>query len=224
MASEKYQYAALLESQHGHTLLARTFQPLTWLHPLWVAEVLPDDFPLDPTCIKTNQFVSKQLALPDIFDIELKSEYAKLLLLAPSLLAKIIGVLGLCCYQLSLQKLISKHVKAEIDRQLGCHAVKIVMQKLPFMLSDFPSELQIKNVTFTSSYVLPNFINQGLNVFRRISNEDANYQLLCFMLSPRDNEVTDVNRQFSKETCQKTILLMRKLAVEIDPSCSNLLK
>lgn len=223
MVNQKHHFAAMLESQHADAIIAKLYQPLRWLHPQWIEKVIPADFPVDNHCIKTNQFLAEQLSIPGTFDTELSSPLSKFLLLERELITQVIGVLGLSCFQPSLKKLISKQIKHTIDQQIGCNACQIVTQKIPFMLSDFPKELLVEDITLNSSTNLPNFIEKGLSVFKQICDDESHFQLLCFILSP-EHMTNEKQIVLSKETCRKTILLIRKLAIEIDPPCSNLLK
>lgn len=223
MVNQKHHFAALLESQHADAIIAKLYQPLRWLHPQWIETVIPADFPIDHHCIKTNQFIAEQLNIPSTFDTELSSPLSKFLLLERELISKVIGVLGLSCFQHALKKLISKQIKHAIDQQIGCNACQIVMQKIPFMLSDFPKALLVEDITLNSATNLPNFIEKGLSVFKQICDDDTHFQLLCFILSP-DHTASTQQSSLSEETCRKTTLLIRKLAIEIDPPCSNLLK
>lgn len=223
MVNQKHHFAAMLESQHADAIIAKLYQPLRWLHPQWIEKVIPADFPVDHHCIKTNQFLAEQLNIPATFDTELSSPLSKFLLLERELITQVIGVLGLSCFQPSLKKLISKQLKNVIDQQIGCNACQIVMQKIPFMLSDFPKALLVEDITLNSATNLPNFIEKGLSVFKQICDDDTHFQLLCFILSP-DHTASTQQSSLSEETCRKATLLIRKLAIEIDPPCSNLLK
>ena len=223
MVNQKHHYAAMLESQHADAIIAKLYQPLRWVHPQWIEKVMPTDFPINHRCIKTNQFLSEQLSIPATFDTELSSPLSKFLLLERELVTQVMGVLGLSCFQQALKKLISKQIKHAIDQQIGCNACQIVMQKIPFMLSDFPKELLVEDITLNSSTNLPNFIEKGLSVFKQICDDESHFQLLCFILSP-DHVGNTKQRALSVEACRKTTLLIRKLAIEIDPLCSNLLK
>ena len=223
MIKEKHQYAALLENQHANAILSRAYQPLYWIHSDWVAKALPAHFPIEVNCIKTNSFVSQALNIPTSFDLDTQMELTKFLLLDGQLIEKVMGVLGLCLYQQALKMLISKHIKLEIDANLGCDATDIVLKKLPFMLSDFPSELSKDDDRFTSINSLPCFVSEGLSVFKQIVSSCASYEFLRFALSPKYQSL-EREHSLSEHTCKKTTLLLRKLAIEIDRTCSNLLK
>ena len=223
MVKEKHQYAALLEGPYIQTVFARAYQPLEWVHPDWIVQAMPANYPITTTCIKTNRYIAQQLGLPTNFEFETKTSFNKFLLLAPSLIRQVIGLLGLCCYQDALKKLISKQVKHVIDERIGCNASHIVEKKLPFMLAQFPDEMRQTKQAFTSANTLPNFLNIGLAIFKQLCTQSNHYDYFRFMLPPSVEEI-ELDYTLSSDSQNKTTLLIRKLAIEIDRTCTSLLK
>lgn len=220
------QFKGLLDSPFYHHIMSLNFQPLDWVHQDWLNQLPNISQAKNLGGAKAQLWLRQQLSLEQLQDSQFNDPIKRLIFLSNQELERLLSVIGLSCFQRQLALLIEKEVKQQIITKVGEPAVKLLQLKLPLLIAKYPESLLATQPIYDGkSKQLTAFFPYGLRLLDLATEgrQTSWYQLLRYKLPVYDGSVLS-NINLSQAELARIRLLIQKIALEIEPKCTTLLK
>ncbi|WP_147378759.1 SctK family type III secretion system sorting platform protein [Motilimonas pumila] len=203
------------------------FQPLDWVHSEWL-----EDVPFLQQCQTFNspaiqQHVRQQLKLNNVSDSQFSDPIKRLIFLPQDTLLQLVNLIGLSCFQKQVKLLIEKEIKQQICDLVTPQGLTLIQKKLPLLVSKYPDSLVTQAPLYDrKSKQLAQFHAYGFQLLSlAIEHSQQDWLKLLSMKLPKCDTLPEFRPAALNQTEQSRLrLLIQKIAVEIDPQCTTLLK
>lgn len=221
------QFKGLIDSPFYNQIMELNFKPLNWVHSQWLEQV-----PFLAQCQSLNspliqQHVRQQLKLDQVADSQFSDPIKRLIFLPSDILLKLLNLIGLSCFQKQVKLLIERDIKQQICDQVEPQGLALIQKKLPLLISKYPESLASSAPLYDrKSKQLAPFFAYGFQLLTlAVEESQQDWLKLLSKKLPKFDTLSDFRPAPLSQTEQSRLrLLIQKIAVEIDPQCTTLLK
>jgi len=224
--NSRSQFKGLLDSPFYPYIMQLNFQPMNWVHSDWLRDIPFITESQSLTNGKVHNYIKQALNLSACQDSQFSDPIKRLIFLPSEKLLHLLNVIGLSCFQRQLSLLIHKELKQQIEDLVGIHSFKLLSKKLPLLISEYPNSLYVNTSLFNrKTQQLTPFFPYGLKLLALATEQkQSNWQNFLKLKLPKFAEPVLSNIELSPTEQARIRLLIQKIALDIEPECTILLK
>ena len=232
--------AALFDSAYLNDTIRLRYQPLIWVHDDWLRNQDHIGFLRALGTPKAQAQVAKTLHLNSILAPELFEDPIKrLLFLSGASLQHLLEILGLVCFRQQLELLIEKSTIDMLNKRFNANDLEFVQQKSRLLVSQLPDcMISLRPLSSDGSINNPPLLAFGCHLLKLACNNRigqdpdpnvSNWQYYLKLKLPKFNELAVQELPGSKHIMTKSDwdrlrIFIKKMALDREDSCTNLLK
>ncbi len=226
-ANNSAPYSTLLESTYYANIITLNFKPLEWVHDDWLTDIPFIEQLRQLSTPEIQQYINEKLALPPCLTEEFEMPLRRLIFLPRHQFQRLTSIIGLSCFQQQLITLIEKKTRIALTNLLGENCIRLLQTKLPLMITRFPDALSSSLPLYNSAETrLRHYYPYGARLLS-IAADSGNSPWHRYLLHklPKFDDSLDEIKQISLTIKEKEriAILIRKISLEFDKTCTHLL-